>query len=269
MKQLVNKINRYLKLYFRFFKISVMEIAMYRLNSLFFGLASIVWLATTLLFISVIFKGRTEIAGWTVWEVTLLLGIHEIVFLFAWVFFVDNLKNFMYSVRIGSFDKTLLKPVNHRFLVSFGKLDFSSISDVFSLIIIFFVAFSHLTIKVDFWQGFIFFVSILSSFVIAYFLYFIISSLCLFITSAENYTDWLIEATDFDHYPAEIYGNKLKFFYYSVLPILYFAYVPTAILLNKLPTYYVLFGLILILVLYFISKIIWKAGLKNYQSVSS
>jgi ABC-2 type transport system permease protein len=269
MKRLVNKIFRYLKLYAHFVKLSIMGVVVYRANSLLLGITPIVWMAITIVFISVIFRGTKEIGGWNFWEIMLLLGIHELIFLGAWMIFAENLERFVQDIRQGTFDRILIRPVNHRFLVSFNSIDFTSIGSLVNTIVVLSVSLSHVTIKINPAQFLFFLISLFCGLLLLYLIYFSLSALSLFFVNAETFADWLLEATDFDRYPADIYSNLFRFFLLFFLPILFFAYVPTAILLNKLPGYYAIFGVIMVAWFYLISTLIWRGGLKKYQSASS
>lgn len=269
MKQLANKFIRYLRLYYYLFKFSLMSLIIYRLNGLMMGMTSIVWMFMMIVFATVVFGGVNQIAGWTFWEIMLLLGIHELIFLGTWMFFAGNLGRFIYDVRQGSFDKTLLKPVNQRFLVSFNSVNFTSLGSLVNVIVVLSISLAHVSIRTNVWGISLFFVSLISAYFIIYLVYFCVSTLSLFFVNAETFLDWLLEMTDFDRYPAEIYNDFFRFFLFFVLPILFFAYVPTAILLNKLPRYYAGLSVLITIWLYFISTILWRAGLKKYQSASS
>lgn len=269
MKQLVNNFRRYLKLFFCLLRVSVMETLAYRTSGLLLGITPIVWMATNLIFLSVLFGGVKEIGGWSRWEMMLLLGIHEVIFLLTWMFFAGNLEKFVDDVRLGSFDRTLLKPANHRFLVSFNAVDLTALGSLINSIVILSIAFSKLSLNFTFVKTVCFFVSFFSAVIIVYLIYFLVASLCLFFTKAEIFLDWFLEMTDFDRYPADIYGNGFRRFLFFGLPILFFAYVPTAILLDKIPLIFTVYGLLIILWLYFLSTIFWRVGLKRYQSASS
>lgn len=269
MKQWVNNISRYLRLYCCLVKLSTMSVIIYRASSLFLGITPVVWMGTTIVFISVIFKGIKEIAGWNYWEIMLLVGIHELVFLGTWVLFADNLEEFIRSVRQGTFDKTLLRPVNHRFFVSFNSVDFTAIGSLFNTIAVLSFALAHVVIRADILRFLLFLISLASAYLIVYLLYFLISSLSLFFISADTFTDWLMEMTEFDRYPAEIYGPFLRRFLFFGIPILFFAYVPAGILLNKVPEYYAGLGVLVVIWLYSLSTLVWRWGLRNYQSASS
>lgn len=268
MKPLVNKIYRYLKLYYYFSRQSIMSTTIYRVNSLLGGITPVVWMATTIVFISVIFKASENIGGWSYWQVMLLLGIHELVFLGTWMIFADNLRRFAEELRFGYFDRILILPANHRFLISFNSLDFTVIGSLANVIVVLSLALTHVSLNIDFFRLLTFLVSLGSAYIMVYLIYFILATLSLFWVNSEVYLDWLLEATDFDRYPAEIYSSYFKFFLLFGLPILFFAYVPTAILLGKLPGYFVLWGLLVAGWLYLISTWLWRKGLKKYQSAS-
>lgn len=269
MKQWVSKIRRYLRLYFHLAKFSMEGVLVYRINSLLIGLAPIVWMITAVIFFSVIFKGAKEIAGWSFWELMLLTGVQELVYLASWVTYWGNLIGFTYSVNLGKFDLTLLRPANHRFLVSFGSVDITSILSVVNSIVIVSLSLINLKLNVSFGQVSFFLLGLVIGYLIIYLLSFIFASSSLFWVRGETFIRWLLETLDFDRYPAEIYSDWFKVFLLTFLPILFLAYVPTAILLGKLPWYYVIFGLIIVFWLYAISTIVWRSGLRHYQSASS
>jgi len=269
MKQLVSKIRRYLRLYFYFARFSLENILIYRINSLLIGLAPIIWMVTTIIFLSVIFKGTKEIGGWSFWELLLLTGVQEIIYLASWITFLGNLINFIYSVDSGKFDLTLLRPVNHRFLVSFGALDITSILSVVNSIVLVALSLINLKFKFSFNQVLLFLLGLIIAYLVIYLLSFIMASFSLFWIRGETFIRWLMETLDFDRYPAEIYSDWFKVFLLTFLPILFLGYVPTGILLGKVPKYFIFLGILIVFWLYLFSTFVWKKGLKHYQSVSS
>lgn len=269
MRQLVSKFKRYLRLYFYFTRFSLENVLIYRVNSLLIGLAPIIWMGTGIIFLSVIFKGTKEIGGWSFWELILLTGVQEIIYLASWVTFLGNLIGFTYSIDKGTFDMTLLRPVNHRFLVSFGAMDITGILSVVNSVVL--VAFSLINLKLTFSfdQVLLFLLGLIIAYLVIYLLCFILASFSLFWIKGETFIRWLMETLDFDRYPAEIYSDWFKVFLLTFLPVLFLGYVPTAILLGKLPGYYLFFGILIVIWLYIISTLVWKKGLKHYQSASS
>jgi len=235
---------------------------------LLIGLAPIIWMVTTVIFLSVIFKGTKEIGGWSFWELLLLTGIQEIIYLASWTTFLGNLINFIYSVDSGKFDLTLLRPVNHRFFVSFGALDITSILSIVNSVVLVSLSLANLKFSFSPDRILLFLFGLIIAYLVIYLLSFILASFSLFWIKGENFIRWLMETLDFDRYPAEIYSDWFKVFLLTFLPILFLGYVPTGILLGKLPGYFIFFGILIVAWLYIVSTLIWKKGLKNYQSAS-
>lgn len=247
-----------------------MSVLIYRINSLMMGTTPIIWMLTTVAFITVIFQKGSRIGNWDYWELMFLLGIHEFIYLLSWLTFVGNLIDFIRLVRLGRFDIILLRPVNHRFFVSFNSLDLSGVlGGVFNTIFLIGLSLSKLNFQISTIRLIAFIFSLITSYLIFYLIVFSIASLSLFFVKSETFIDWFMEITDFDRYPADIYSNWFKYFLFSFLPVLFLAYTPASIFLGKLPEYFVIIGLVVFFALYLLSTFLWQEGLKNYQSASS
>ncbi|HUV71645.1 MAG TPA: ABC-2 family transporter protein [Clostridia bacterium] len=269
MKQLVSNIRHYFRVYSLLIKLSLRSVFVYRVNTLVMGLAPIVWMATMLVFIGIIFSKVKQLGGWTLWEVVFLTGVHELIFLLSWTTIVTNLKDLGYIVKTGRLDQELLRPLNPKFLVSFKTLDFANIGGLVNTILIFSFSIGKVSDKIQPGRIGGFLLLLAFSYLICYFIYFLFGSLSLFFVSASSFLNWLFEMTDFDRYPAEIYPLTMKIFLTFFLPLLFLAYIPTAYLLGKISAIYILEGGILMGFFYLITRILWQLGLKRYQSASS
>lgn len=269
MKQLVNKIHRYLKIYYYTSKVGIMEVLIYRINSLLMGVAPVIWAFTFVIFLSVIFKETKSLGGWDNLELVLLLGVQEIVFMLTWMTTIGNLQEFSNCVKYGKFDLVLLRPLNHRFWVSFNSIDVSGILGLINAILITIFSLVRLGASLFFGRVFFFLLGIIIAYLLVYLLAFIFTSLSFFFVEAGVFHSLLMELWDFGRYPAEIYDNRFKLFLLLFVPVLFLSYVPSAILLGKLPWYYDLLGLLLVIILNLISSLIWRKGLRRYQSASS
>jgi ABC-2 type transport system permease protein len=233
------------------------------------GLAPIIWLATMIVFLTTIFSKVKKLGGWDFWEIVFLTGTHEIIFLLVWTTYAQNLRRFINDVRWGRFDDLLLKPISPRFTASFRFLDLTTFGSFLNVVFVFIFSFSKVVEKIHLSRlmGFGFFLII--SYWISYLVYFIFASLVLFFINSRAFIDLIFDTTDFDRYPAEIYPKSVRIFLTFFLPILFFAYIPTAFLLGKLGWIYLIFGVMILLVLSFLSRVIWRIGLRHYQSASS
>lgn len=269
MKQLVSKIKRYLRIYWLLVRQSIIDILIFRINGLVLGLAPIFWMASMLVFLATIFSKVNNLGGWSAWEIVFLTGVHEMIYLLTWATIMPNLKNFTNEVRNGRFDQVLLKPISPRFLCSFKTVDFTVIGSVVNVLFIFFFSLSRVSFEHSIPKLGGFFLFLCLSYLIAYFIYFICASLSLFFINSRTLLDIIFELTETDRYPAEIYPTSLKTFLTFFLPILFFAYFPTAFLLGKISAVYIIYALLVAIVFGVVSHIVWRKGLKNYQSASS
>lgn len=269
MKQLVNKIKRYLRIYFFLVRRSIIDILIFRINGLVLGLAPIFWMTSMLVFLATIFSKVNNLGGWSAWEIVFLTGVHEMIFLLTWATIMPNLKNFTYEVKNGKFDQVLLKPISPRFLSSFKMVDFTVIGSVFNVIFVFFFSLSRISFEHSLLRIGGFFLFLCFSYLIAYFVYFICASLSLFFINSRTLLDIVFELTETDRYPAEIYPTAFKAFLTVFLPILFFAYFPTAFLLGKIGAVYIIYAFLIAIVFGIVSHLVWHRGLRNYQSASS
>lgn len=269
MKRLANRYWYYFRLYYTFCKFSVIDILIYRTNALIMGLAPIIWMATTLIFINTIYSQVRELGGWTYWETVFLTGVHELVFVLSWSTYHQNLRQFVDDVRTGRFDQILLRPINSRFLVSFKSLDLTAIGSFLNVIFIFFLSFGKVANQIIISRLIGFCIFLVIAYLVSYLVYFVFASLALFFINSRTFMDWIFEMTDFDRYPADIYPVTLRIFLSFFLPILFFAYFPTAFVLGKVGWEYLLYGLLVLVIFSLISRIVWHSGLRHYYSASS
>jgi ABC-2 type transport system permease protein len=269
MRQLVVKFVRYFHLYTKLMKASLMEILIYRPNALIMGFAPIIWTVFTIFSLRVIYSRVSAIVGWSFYDMILLVGVNEVLFLLTWLTFVRNLRRFINDIRTGYLDFFLLKPANPRFLISFNRMDITTLSSLVNAVFILSFALRKLALHLSLIQGFNFLVLLVCAYLITYCLYFIVASLSLWTVRGETFIDWLFEATEFGRYPEDIYKGWMKKILLFVIPLLFFAYVPAAALLGRITFRYTALALFLVAFLFFISEVVWRAGLRQYQSVSS
>lgn len=269
MKRLVIRLKRYLNIYLYCLRLGAMETLIYRINGLFFGLAPIVWLTTVVVFLATIYSKINLMAGWSFWEMVFLTATHEVIFDLTWCTFFVSLTDFPEMIRTGELDWLIIKPVNLRFLLSFRQFDFKVTFSFVYTIFLFFFSLSKVAEVIVLSRIFGFLVLLAVAYLICYFVYLIFSSFSLFTIGGRYLLGWVVELTDFDRYPAEIYNHWLKNFLLFGLPILFFAYVPTAYVLGRIGDEYILYSFLVLGGLYLVSRVLWNSGLRRYSSASS
>ena len=116
-------LSRYLSIYAALWKNSVVREMSFKTNFLLWIVVELLWFALQLGFMAVIYQHTDSIAGWTKWEVVLLIGVSHFIQQLYTALFLTNVTQLSEYIRTGKLDFMLLLPINTRFLVSFRQVD--------------------------------------------------------------------------------------------------------------------------------------------------
>src|SRR3982750_2174261 len=114
---------RYATIYGALWKNSVAREMGFKSNFILWIIVELLWFALQLTFFNVIYSPTDNIAGWTRWEVVLLVGVSHFIQQIFQAFFLTNCVQLSELVRTGKLDFLLLLPANTRFLVSLRTVD--------------------------------------------------------------------------------------------------------------------------------------------------
>src|SRR3954470_21749851 len=117
------KLARYGSIYLELWKNSVAREMGFKSNFILWIIVELLWFALQLAFFNVIYSHTDNIAGWTRWEVVLLVGCSHFIQQLFQAFFFTNCVQLSELVRTGKLDFLMLLPVNTRFLVSVRQVD--------------------------------------------------------------------------------------------------------------------------------------------------
>ncbi len=116
---MASSVSRYFRAYKRFVLNSILEEMEYRASFVFRNLASLLWVVSSIFFITVIFSQAQTIGSVDKSFLLLLYLVFLITNDLMDILFRSNLERFSRLVRKGELDGFLLKPINIRFLVTF------------------------------------------------------------------------------------------------------------------------------------------------------
>ena len=203
-----------------------------------------------------------------------------LVFLIA-TFFVDTLYMMLFDgasylrehIRTGSLDFILLRPVNSQFLISFRYIrSYTLVSLLVLTVILYNVLSLFHSESLNILNILTFILSISMGVFIWYCFEFITSCLTFYFRDFRT-GGWLThEIMKFSMRPDSIYSGFIRKILFTILPMALVASVPARLLLNGL-TYqnqkYLICQVIVVIVLFLISRLIWTIGLKRYESAQS
>lgn len=260
--------KKYLSLYRIQIKNNYIREAVYRTNFITAVLVDLIWIFVELLLFSVIYANTPTLAGWTQDQTFFFLGVFFTSDAIFSTFFQRNFWLFSDLVNKGELDILLTKPINPLFMALTRYINLTSLFNVFLGLIILIryadgAGFSGGLnwLWLPFWVLFGVLIQILLRFTF---------SVCVFWTDrswavARLYYQFFQMATK----PDALYPIMLRYTLLTILPFALIAALPTRALLFGLTLHEVLICIGVVIFFYLLNAMLWKRGLKRYQSASS
>ena len=134
-KTIPSNMKTYIQVFLTFARNSLVRDLSFRTNFLLQCVTSISWAIMNWAFFKIIFAQGENIAigkgtGWTENEFFVFLGTVWIINAIVQAFFMPNAQEFSELIRTGNLDFALLKPIDTQFLVSFPRLNWSSLANL-------------------------------------------------------------------------------------------------------------------------------------------
>ena len=292
-KTIPSNMKTYIQVFLTFARNSLVRDLSFRTNFLLQCVTSISWAIMNWAFFKIIFAQGDKIAigkgtGWTENEFFVFLGTVWIINAIVQAFFMPNAQEFSELIRTGNLDFALLKPIDTQFLVSFPRLNWSSLANFFLGIAVV----THYTnllrhqpdnpLILSWIQVFLYAIFIAAGVVIMYSVMISLAATSVWLGRNQNlYMIWFY-LTNFYRYPMEIYqrgviGWGLWGFFSFVVPVLVVANVPARTLAQPLrgsggerwENWLILLLFTMALVSLLVSRRVFRWALSSYRSASS
>jgi ABC-2 type transport system permease protein len=242
----------------------------YRLNLAINMFAGFGWTIISFITVNVIGSNVSTIySNWTKDEYNLLWAI---MFASIGVFstiFKRNIEKIPEKILKGDLDFTIIKPFNSRLLASLGYIRMDNIP---GFIFIMYIAIRSL-VNIDngnllFFNILLFAFFLLVSTVIMYSLYIGIVTISFWFLGADNLTYFAHMLIMFGNYPVRVFGGALQFFFTFLFPIAFISTFPAESIIS-LSFIKLLLTILVAIVVYYLTGLLWKLGLRSYSSASS
>lgn len=280
---------RYGHVFLTFARNSLIRDLTFPTNFLFQCLTSVSWTMMNVGFYLIVFQYTPTIGqqtGWGKEEFFLFLATTWFINSLVQTFFMPNAEEFSEMIRTGGLDFALLKPIDTQFLISFRRMEWSSLSNFFAGLVIAGISLYHIAQRPDAtaWT--------LNPFVLVLYVFYIACGvaimyslmICLSATSiwlGRNQTlyDFWFYITNFSRYPMEIYQRSWGWGLWGVftfaIPVLVVVNVPARLLARpltprawwELPL--ALFAVIATVLSVLVSRWVFRRALRSYRSASS
>ena len=115
--------THYLRIWLASARYSIVRTLMFRGDFFVWALVELFWMTVNLLMVSVIYQHTSSIAGWSKYEMILLVGTSMLIQRLLMGFFWSSIFEMGRNIRSGHFDFFLAQPGNVMFMATTRKLD--------------------------------------------------------------------------------------------------------------------------------------------------
>jgi ABC-2 type transport system permease protein len=251
------------------FRISVASAMAYRANFLLEGAMSAAWMVLTLLPLYVLYNVRKDVNGWDVSSALIVMAYFTGLRAVLEGIISPSLTDLVEKIRSGSFDYVLLKPVDAQAMISATHYEPWKIFDI--LIAIGMVIYS-------FWRrgttpapgdvalGIALFFAGATA---MYSLWIICAAASFWVGRLDNLMYLLGAIFDSGRWPVYVLPGAWRAIFTFVIPVAVMTTFPAMALLGTLDARHTIAMLAGVAAMVVISRIVWRAAIRNYTSASS
>jgi ABC-2 type transport system permease protein len=248
---------------------SLVRMMMFRGDFLVWTLVELFWMCVNLLMVSVIYAHTDTVAGWTKYEMMLLVGTSMLIQRFLMGFFWSSIFEMGRNIRSGNFDFFMAQPGNIMFMATTRKIDPDSLLN--SVVAMAVVAYSahRLGLHPGAADIALYALMIFCGLVIHYSMLVLSISLAFWITSAQGIEGSYFTLSEFSRLPREAFHGIASVVFVWLLPVVVVSNAPANTILHGIDGR-MLFWLVLITAAWFaVTVFVFNRGLRRYSSASS
>ena len=260
----------YLRIWLASARYSIVRTLMFRGDFFVWSLVELFWMSVSLLTIEVIYQHTQSMAGWSKYEMVLLLGTSMLIQRFLMGFFWSSIFEMGRNVRTGNFDFFLAQPGNVMFMATTRKLDPDGLVNSIVAVAVVIYAAQKLQLHPGASDLALYVAMIACGLVIHYSILVMSISLVFWLTSAQGVEGTYFALTEFSRLPkAAFTGFVTRVLFVWILPVVVVSNAPASTILHGFNSTWVawLFG---VAVVWFgLAIVVFHAGLRRYTSASS
>jgi ABC-2 type transport system permease protein len=173
------------------------------------------------------------------------------------------------SVRDGTFDFTLTKPVDAQLIATFSRVAVWKIIDIFLGLAILIIALVRMGNSIGGLQTVEFLAMLLTGSVIVYSFFLILATLAFWLVRVENVLTIFLSVYHAGRWPLSLYPGWLRYGLIFVIPVAFATTIPVEALTSRLNWVTLLAAFGAAVVLFAVSRAFWKFGLRHYSGASA
>ena len=248
---------------------SITRTLMFRFDFFLWATVELLWMAVNLLLIAVIYEHTDSIAGWSKYEMLLLVGSSMIVQRLIMGFVWTNLFEMARNIRTGHFDFFLAQPGNPLVMVSTRKIDLDGLANVIVAIAVVLFAINKLGLVPSLGELVLYALMIGCGVLINYSILLITVSLTFWLGAAQGIEGSYFTLMEFSRLPRQAFKGVASILFVWFLPAVVVSNVPANTLIHGFSPLNALWLLAVTLIWTTFAIYVFNAGLRRYASASS
>ncbi len=262
-------IAHYARLWLTSARYSIVRTLMFRGDFFVWALVELFWMSVNILMVSVIYEHTNTVAGWTKYEMMLLVGTSMLIQRFLMGFFWSSIFEMGRNIRSGNFDFFLAQPGNVMFMATTRKIDPDSLAN--SLIALALVAYSahRLGLHPSALDLALYALLVVCGVIIHYSMLVLCITPAFWITSAQGIEGSYFTLAEFSRLPRAAFTGITKVAFVWVLPVVVVSNAPASTLLHGFDLGTVGWLLGITVAWFTVAVVVFHRGLRRYTSASS
>jgi ABC-2 type transport system permease protein len=265
----MSTLSTYLRIWLASARYSLVRATMFRGDLFVWASVELFWISVNIIMVAVIYSHTTTVAGWTVYEMLILVGTSMLIQRFLMGFFWSGIFDMGRNVRSGAFDFTLAQPGDPLFMASTRKLELDGLLNAVVAAALVVYAARKLGIHPGAWDIVLYACMVACGVVIHYSALVMAMSLSFWITSSQGVEGSYFTLMEFSRLPREAFKGVMSLIFVWALPVVVVSNAPARSLLHGFEGRWAL-GLCAATIAWFVlAVVVFRAGLKRYTSASS
>jgi len=241
----------------------------YRADFLIHLFESLLELGTGLGGLALVFSHTQTLGGWSAPEVVALTGVFFIVGGAVRFAVQPAMESLIESVRDGTLDFTLVKPVDSQVLVGLKRFEIWKLVDVLMGLAVLAVALWKLGAAVGLGDALRFAVALAAGGAIVYSFWLMLATLSFWFVRVENILVIFQSLYEAGRWPVNLYPGWLRFLLTFLVPVAFATTVPAEALSGRIGWEKILLSLGVAAGMLVLSRLFWKIGSRHYSGASA
>jgi len=261
--------TRYLQIWGVQLRTSLATAMTYRASFILDGFMSLVWIALALLPLIVLFDQRSMVSGWDRPSALIVIAYFFGVKAVMEGIVSPSLIQLVERIRNGAFDYVLLKPVDAQFMISACNYEPEKIFDFIGAIVIATYAFILRGYPPTVGQVALGLALFVAGVFAMYSLWILCAAAAFWVVRLDNLIYLLQAIFDTARWPVQVFRGVWRILFTFIIPVAVMTTFPAMAMLGRLSARATLatFGGAIAMIV--ISRLVWRAAIRNYTSASS